>query len=476
MTNAIVPEDSHFIDGTWVTTGSRLRVLDPATRQPFSSVALGTPDDVGNAVASAQRAFGAWARRSPSERGATLLRWAQLIYEHVEQLAAIEAQDVGKPLSDARTNIYIAASMAEYFGGAADKLHGSTLPSRSPNTMGFTLREPLGVCGLLTAWNVPAVLMMAEAAPALAAGNSIVVKPSENAPLVTMALAWLAVEAGLPAGVLNVVNGLGPDVGRPLTLHPSLAHLSFVGSSATGRLIMSAAATNLTPVKLELGGKSANVVFDDADLDRATPQLVESITENAGQNCNAGSRLLVHRGIHAEVVERLEAAFGEIRLGVWHEDLDMGPVINQAQYDRIAGYVDLAQAEGARLVTGGVVDDSWFVRPTLFDGVLPGARLFREEVFGPVLAVTPFDDIDEAISLVNGTDYGLQTAIWTRDLSRALTMARAAESGQIAVNEFTNTTIIGYPFNVTKESGFGHGGGHAAMLEYSREKGVTIQV
>lgn len=477
MTSTLVPPDSHFIDGTWTSSPNSLPVIDPSTREPFSSVARGESADVDAAVNAASAAFRDWSRRSPSERGAILTRWSHLILQNVERLAALEAQDVGKPLSDARTNMYIAASMAEYFGGAADKTHGATLPSRSPATMGFTLREPLGVCGLLTAWNVPAVLMMAEAAPALAAGNTLVVKPSEHAPLAPMALAALGLEAGLPPGVLNIVNGLGPEVGEPLTGHRGLAHLSFVGSSVTGRRIMEAAASNLTPVKLELGGKSANVVFADADLDRALPQLVEAITENAGQNCNAGSRLLVQRSVHAELVDRLAAAFEAVRVGAWHEDLDMGPVVNQAQYERIRDHIEVASREGARLVTGGVMGGGgWYFRPTMFDSVAPSARLFQEEVFGPVLAVTSFDTLDEAISLANGTAFGLQTAIWTTDLSTALTMAREAQSGQVAVNEFTNTTIIGYPFNVTKESGFGFGGGHAAMLEYSREKAVTIQL
>jgi aldehyde dehydrogenase (NAD+) len=472
MENVSVQRDSHLIDGQWNVPGPSLPVLDPSNGQEFHAVARGTAADVDAAVASAKAAFPSWARRSASERGTILGRWAQLMYANVEALAALEAQDVGKPLSDARTNIYIAASIAEYFAGAADKLQGVTLPSRSTETMGFTLREPLGVCGLLIAWNVPSVLMLADVAPALAAGNTVVLKPSENAPLAPMALAMLAIEAGLPPGVLNVVNGLGPDVGEPLTMHPDLAHLSFVGSTATGRRIMVAAAKNLTPVKLELGGKSANVVFADADLDRAVPQLVEAITENAGQNCNAGSRLLVERSIQAELVERLAVA-----LGGWQEDLDMGPVINRAQYDRIASFVDLGTQEQARLVIGGTVADAgWFVRPILFDGVTPNMRLFREEVFGPVLTVTPFDSLDEAIALTNATEYGLQTAIWTQDLTKAMTMVREAKTGQIAVNEYTNTTIIGYPFNVTKNSGFSRGGGYAAMLEYTHEKAVSIRI
>ena len=350
-----IPENSLLLDGTWraAADGQPLPVYDPAARSTFHVAARAGAADVDAAVAAGQRAFADWSRRSPSERGAILGRWAQLIYANVEDLARLEAQDVGKPLNDARRNIYIAASILEYFAGAADKLAGATLPSRSTDHVGFTLRQPLGVCALIIAWNVPAVLMMADAAPALAAGNAVVLKPSEHAPMSPLGIAALAQEAGLPDGLLNVLPGFGNEVGVPLTTHPGISHISFVGSTLTGRAIMRSAAENLTPVKLELGGKSPNVVFADADLDLAVDTIVESITENAGQNCYAGSRLLVQDTVYDEVVERVAARMREQRMGAWHEDLDLGPLINDAQYERVTGYLDVAAAEGARLVAGG---------------------------------------------------------------------------------------------------------------------------
>ncbi len=473
-----IPDNTLLLDGTWraAADGQSLPVYDPAARATFHVAARAGAADVDAAVASGQRAFADWSRRSPSERGAILGRWAQLIYANVEELARLEAQDVGKPLNDARRNIYIAASILEYFAGAADKLTGATLPSRSTDHVGFTLRQPLGVCALIIAWNVPAVLMMADAAPALAAGNAVVLKPSEHAPMSPLGLAALAKEAGLPDGVLNVLPGFGPEVGVPLTSHPGISHISFVGSTLTGRAIMRSAAEHLTPVKLELGGKSPNVVFADADLDLAVGTIVESITENAGQNCYAGSRLLVQETVYDEVVERVAARMREQRMGAWHEDLDLGPLINESQYERVTGYFDVAEAEGARLVAGGASasPDGLFVAPTLYDRVEPGMRIAREEVFGPVIAAESFSTAAEAVERVNASPYGLLVAVWTNDLTRAMRVSRDVVAGQVSVNEFANAYIIGFPFNLAKESGFSKGGGYEALKEFTREKAVSM--
>jgi acyl-CoA reductase-like NAD-dependent aldehyde dehydrogenase len=393
----------------------------------------------------------------------------------VEELARLEAQDVGKPLSHARNNIFFAASILEYFGGAADKLTGATLPARSEDRFGYTLRQPLGVCALIIAWNVPAVLMMADAAPAIAAGNAVVLKPSENAPMSPLGIAALAKEAGLPDGVLNVLPGFGDEVGAPLTSHPGIKHISFVGSTGTGRAIMRSAAQNLVPVKLELGGKSPNVVFADADLDLAIPVIAESITDNAGQNCYAGSRLLVEDSIYDEVVERVAAQLATVRSGPWHEDLDMGPLINQQQYERVTGYLDIAAGEGARVVTGGRQEpNGLYVAPTLYDQVDPGMRIVREEVFGPVMTAERFSGVRQAVDLVNATPFGLLVAVWTNDLSRALRVSREVVSGQVTVNEFANAFVIGFPFNLAKDSGFSKGGGYESLKEFTREKAVSV--
>jgi aldehyde dehydrogenase (NAD+) len=473
------PSSQHFIDGEWVAArdGGTLDVLDPATRQAFTQVARAGGADVESAVAAARRAFPDWAATNPSERGALIRRWADLIIAEVEALAAVEARDVGKPLSGGRTNIYIAHGIIDYFAGAADKLTGVTLPTRSPDYLGYTVPEPYGVCAVVIPWNVPAVLTAANVAPALAAGNTVVLKPSEIAPLAPFALAELARRAGFPPGVVNVVAGLGPEAGVALTSHPDVDHISFVGSTATGRAIMAAAAQNLVPVKLELGGKSPNVLFADADLDTAIPAIVASITENAGQNCYAGSRLLVQASVHDEVVERVAAAMAAVKTGPWDADPDMGPLVSAAQFARVSGFLKDARREGARLVTGGApAGDGWFVRPTVYDRVDADMRVAREEIFGPVLAVQSFRDTAEATEQMNATDFGLLACIWTNDVSRALRLAKDVRSGQVAVNQFHDAGVIGFPFNMQKDSGFSRGGGYTALREYTQEKGVAIRL
>lgn len=472
------PWARHLIGGQWCPARHKgeLPVLDPATRSVFHQIADGGPQDVDDAVAAARRAAPGWAALSPSQRGALIGRWAALIGEHVEELAALEAQDVGKPLSGGRMNIWIAQGIIDYFAGAADKLTGVTLPTRDPDHLGFTLPEPYGVCAVLIPWNVPAVLTAANVAPALAAGNTVVLKPSELAPVVVLALAELAVRAGLPAGVLNVVTGLGSRAGTALTGHPDVDHISFVGSTATGRAVMASAAAHLVPVKLELGGKSPNVLFADADLDVAVPAIVASITENAGQNCYAGSRLVVEAAIHDEVVERLAAAMAAVRLGPWDADPDMGPLISAAQRDRVAGFLEQAPADGARLVTGGRTQTGWFVTPTVYDQVTTQMRLAREEIFGPVLAVQPFTGHAQAVELMNATDFGLLACLWTSDISRALRLAKQVHAGQVTVNQFHDAGVIGFPFNMQKDSGFSRGGGYRALSEYTQEKAVAVRL
>ncbi|WP_066936198.1 aldehyde dehydrogenase family protein [Microtetraspora fusca] len=490
MAELLIPPAQQLIDGEWAPARDKgeLPVTDPATGQTIQAVARAGRADVDDAVAAARRAFPGWAATSPSERGALLRRWAELIGRHVEELAAHEARDVGKPLSGGRMNVYIAQGIVDYFAGAADKLTGVTLPTRSPGYLGYTVQEPYGVCAVVIPWNVPSVLTAANVAPALAAGNTVVLKPSEVAPLAPLALAELARRAGFPPGVLNVLTGEGAEAGAALTSHPGVNHISFVGSTATGRAIMRAAAENLVPVKLELGGKSPNVLFADADMDVAIPAIVGSITENAGQNCYAGSRLLVEASVKDEVVERIAAAMRAVRLGPWDAELDMGPLISEAQYRRVLGFLEEAPREGARLVTGGGParewageraggrPDGWFVEPTVFDDVDPGSRLYREEVFGPVLAVQAFSGTAQAVEMMNDTDFGLLACVWTNDVSRALRLAGEVRSGQVSVNQFADAGVIGFPFNMQKDSGFSRGGGHGAMREYTQEKGVAIRL
>jgi aldehyde dehydrogenase (NAD+) len=479
MPGVEIPAAQQLIDGEWTPARDKgeLDVIDPATHEVFQTVARAGRADIDDAVSAARRSFPAWAATNPSERGALLGRWAELIMEQVEDLAAAEARDVGKPLSAGRMNIFIAQGIIQYFAGAADKLTGVTLPTRTPDYLGYTVPEPYGVCAVVIPWNVPAVLTAANVAPAMAAGNTVVLKPSEVAPLAPFALAELARRAGFPPGVLNVAVGLGPEAGAALTSHPDVGHISFVGSTATGRAIMAAAAQHLVPVKLELGGKSPNVVFADADLDVAIPAIVASITENAGQNCYAGSRLVVEDAVHAEVVERISAAMSAVRVGPWNADLDMGPLVNQAQFDRVVGHLAGAASDGARLVTGGSkAGDGWYVQPTVYDQVDSGMRIARDEIFGPVLAVQPFHGMPEATALMNGSDFGLLACVWTNDVSRALRLAKDVRAGQVAVNQFHDAGVIGFPFNMQKDSGFSRGGGYGALREYVQEKAVAIRL
>jgi acyl-CoA reductase-like NAD-dependent aldehyde dehydrogenase len=460
---------------TAAVRGHLIEILDPATRTPITTVARATAADVDDAVGVARRAARDWSATSASDRGAVLGRWADLMAEHAERLGAVEARDVGKPLGGGILNVYIASGIARYFAGAADKITGVTLPTRSPDFHGYTLREPLGVCAVIIPWNVPAVLTAANVAPALAAGNTVVLKPSEIAPLVAIEMAALAAEAGLPEGVLQVVTGDGV-AGAALSGHPGIDHVSFVGSTATGRAVAAAAAANLVPAKLELGGKSANVVFADADLDTAIPAIVGSITENSGQNCYAGSRLLVDATIADEVRDRVIAAMRTLRLGAWDEGADMGPLVSGVQHARVRAFIDELPATGARVLTGGGSPEGWYVEPTAVDSLSPDARLLREEVFGPVLAIQTFTGDDEALALADGTDFGLLTCLWTADVSRALRAAAAVRTGQVSVNQFADAGVIGFPFAMQKDSGYAHGVGHEALREYTREKGVAVRL
>jgi aldehyde dehydrogenase (NAD+) len=455
--------------------GVGIEVLDPATRTPIATIPRADAAEVDAAVAAARRAAPAWAAASASERGAALARWADLMSARAEALGAIEARDVGKPHAAGIRGVHIAAGIVRYFAGAADKVAGVTLPTRSPDYHGYTLREPLGVCGVVIPWNVPAVLTAANVAPALAAGNTVVLKPSEVAPLVVLALAELAEEAGLPADVLRVVTGDG-EAGAALAGHPGIDHVSFVGSTATGRAVAAAAAANLVPAKLELGGKSANVVFADADLDAAVPAVVDSITENSGQNCYAGSRLLVDERIADEVRDRVVAGMRALRLGPWDAGADMGPLVSAAQHARVRGFLDELPGTGARVLTGGRSPEGWYVEPTAVDRLEPDARLLREEVFGPVLAIQTFRDDAEALALADGTDFGLLTCLWTGDVSRAMRGAAAVRTGQVSVNQFADAGVIGFPFAMQKDSGYAHGVGHDALREYTREKGVAVRL
>ena len=475
-----------LVDGEWTEprSGKTFDDVNPATGEPLATIAAAGPDDVAAAVASAAKAYRSvpWARVNPTERGRVLQRIADLMRARSEEFALLEAADVGKLLPDAREEVELSAALVEYYAGAANKVLGEVYPA-GPEKLAYAVREPLGVVAAIVPWNYPLPLAVLKVAPALAMGNAVVLKPAEEAPLTGLLLGQVALEAGLPPGLLNVVPGLGEEAGQALIEHPDVAMIAFTGSTEVGRKIMHAAAERIAKVELELGGKSPHVVFPDASLDDVTRYVSLGLFKNAGQDCSAGSRVLVHRQVFDEVVERLRVAAEEQRVGdpLGDESVTMGPLISPRQRQRVHGYTAGAVAEGATLVTGGaeLVDGypegSSFYTPTLFTGVAPEARIFQEEVFGPVGVLVPFDDEGEAIRLANSTRYGLAAAVWTNDLSTAHRVAAQIESGMVWINEYY-AHVMEMPFGGFKQSGVGRDYSLHALDAYSQLKEVTIRM
>ncbi len=471
-----------LINGTFqpAADGATIPTLAPGTGATLAALPRGRAADVDAAVRAAERALeGPWGRSSAAERGRLLGRMADLISRDHDQLARIEAEDTGKPLAQAKADMVAVRRYFEYYAGAADKVHGSTIPYLD-GYFAYTVREPHGVTAHIIPWNYPAQMFARTIGAGLAMGNACVLKPAEDACLSTLALAALAMEAGVPPGALNVVTGLGEEAGAALVAHPGVHHISFTGSPEVGGLIQRAAAANNVGCTMELGGKSPQIVFADADLDAALPILVAAIIQNAGQTCSAGARLLVERSIYGTLVEALAERFAALTLGTWDQDRAVGPLISAVQKARVQGFIDHAVADGIPVLARATLPadlpaGGFFVPPTLFGPVPAGHRLGCEEVFGPVLSVIPFTDEADAIRLANSTAYGLVAGLWTRDGARQHRLPKRLKCGQVFVNCYGAGGGIELPFGGVKRSGYGREKGFEALHTLSSLKTVLVR-
>ena len=484
MSNSALTRYQMFIGGQWVdaASGEVFGSDNPYTAQPWALIPRAGRADVDRAVEAAHQALagGEWPKLNATKRGALLRKLGDLITEHSKALAETEVRDNGKLYAEMSAQTAYMAQWYYYFGGLADKIEGSVIPIDKPDIFNYTRHEPLGVVAMIIPWNSPLLLLAWKLAPALAAGNTVVVKPSEYTSASALEFMKLIEQAGFPPGVVNVVTGFGTEAGTPLVEHPKVAKVAFTGSDATGQRIYEAAAKGLKRVSMELGGKSPNIVFDDAHLDNAVKGVISGIFAATGQTCIAGSRLLVQQSIHDQFVDKLVALARTAKMG---NPMDLGtqvgPVTNPPQFEKILNYIDIAKGEGAQPVLGGAratrpeCGNGWFVEPTIFTGVNNSMRIAQEEVFGPVLSVIPFKDEDEAIAIGNDVVFGLAAGVWTQNMRRAFTMAERLQAGTVWVNTYRAVSYLS-PFGGYKRSGIGRESGQDMIYEYLQTKSVWI--
>ncbi len=473
-----------YIDGKFVNSNSEkwFDSYNPYTGQVWGQIAQGDDTDVDRAVTAAHQAFtsGPWAALTASQRGALLRKLGDLIARDAQKLAEFEVRDNGKLISEMAGQMHYLPQWFYYYGGLADKIQGAVIPIDKPGHFNFTRLEPLGVVAAITPWNSPLLLTAWKIAPALAAGCTVVLKPSEFTSASALEFVKLVEEAGFPAGVVNVVTGYGKDVGTPLVEHPLVKKITFTGSDTTGRLINQQAAKHFKHVGLELGGKSPNIVFEDADLDDAVNGVISGIFAATGQTCIAGSRLLVQESIHDEFIEKLTTLAKTARMGdPMSQETQIGPITTPQQYDKVLSYIDIAKQDGAQLLMGGgpatrpECGDGWFIEPTIFSGVKNEMRIAQEEVFGPILAIIKFKDDDEAIAIANDSNFGLGAGIWTSDIGRAFRLSERIQAGTVWVNTYRAVSYMS-PFGGYKDSGLGRENGIDAIREYLQVKSVWI--
>lgn len=465
-----------FIGGEWCAPAGDqyIDLINPSDKTHITKIARGTAKDIDVAVSSARAAFnGEWGSKTALERGRLLTRIGQLVLEHVDQLAELEAIDVGKPLKQARADAIALARYLEFYGGAADKVHGETIPYLDGYTV-YTLREPHGVTAHIIPWNYPMQIIGRSVGAALTMGNAVVLKPAEEACLTALAFADIAQKAGLPKGALNVVPGYGVEAGAALSSHSDINHISFTGSVGVGKLIQSAAAENVVPVTLELGGKSPQLVFNDADLKTAIPFLINACIQNAGQTCSASSRILVQKGIYEQVLDELSKRYNALQVGPAISDMDVGPLISARQKEIVDGFI--AKGHDVRLGAKASLSDDLdghYVSPTLFADVPPDHPLAQQEIFGPVQVLIPFETEEEAIQIANGTEFGLVASVWTKDGSRQMRLAKALQAGQVFINNYGAGGGVELPFGGVGKSGHGREKGFEALYGFSTLKTIA---